>query len=88
MDGFTFIIISIIIANLIGYLLFLKKGSIYLAALTVFCIAILFGGAGYLLTLVGLDLYEIYHSILIGVFLIFNSVILFLIAFSMTIVKL
>ena len=75
----------IIIANTIGYLIIRRKESIYLAALAVFCSAILVGVAGNLLTIGIHDSYQ--YMIMIGGILVFNSVILLLFALSISVVK-
>ncbi|WP_285400388.1 3-isopropylmalate dehydrogenase [Lysinibacillus sp. fls2-241-R2A-57] len=89
MDFFKiFMFLFIIIANIIGFFVFFKKKSIYLAALTILCLAIVFGGAGSLLAIAIInDPFAIFFGLQIGYILLINGVIVLLIAVLKTVVK-
>ncbi|MDM5247624.1 3-isopropylmalate dehydrogenase [Lysinibacillus sp. G4S2] len=89
MDFFKiFMFLFIIIANIIGFFVFFKKKSIYLSALTILCLAIVFGGAGSLLAIAIInDPFAIFFGLQIGYILMINGVIVLLIAVLKTVVK-
>ncbi|WP_217282577.1 3-isopropylmalate dehydrogenase [Bacillus sp. CRN 9] len=89
MDFFTIVmIIFIIIANVIGLLVFLQKRSIYFAALTILCLAAVFGGAGSILAIVIIrDPFSVFFGLQIGYILLMNSGIVLLIAALTTLLR-
>jgi len=89
MDFFTILtFILVIIANIIGFIVFFKKKSVYLAALTIVGLALVFGGAGSLLAIAIInDPFAIFYGLQIGYILMINGVIVLFIAILITVVK-
>ena len=89
MDFFTILtFILVIIANIIGFIVFFKKKSVYLAALTIVGLALIFGGAGSLLAIAIInDPFAIFYGLQIGYILMINGVIVLFIAILITVVK-
>ncbi|MBN6889850.1 3-isopropylmalate dehydrogenase [Cytobacillus horneckiae] len=89
MNFFTIMMIFfIIIANIIGWLVFLQKRSIYFFALTILCLAAVFGGAGSILGIVIIrDPFAVFYGLQIGYILLMNSGIVLLIAALTTLLR-
>lgn len=89
MDFFTILIfILTIIANIIGFFVFLKKKSVYSAALTILGLAIAFGGVGSLLAITIInDPFAMFYGLQIGYILMINGVIVLFIAILITVIK-
>lgn len=78
----------IIVANIIGFIVYTKKKNLYFVALTVLLLAASFGGlAGLLAILVIRDGFAIFYGLQIGYYLVINSVIIFIVAILVTVVK-
>ena len=78
----------IVLANIIGFISYKKKKSLYFAALTVLLSAVLFSAIGGLLALLIIrDPFAIFYGMQVGQYLLINSVIIFIIAILATIFK-
>lgn len=78
----------IIVANIIGFIVYTKKKNLYFVALTILLLAASFGGLGGLLAIVVIrDGFAIFYGLQIGYYLVINSVIIFIIAILVTVVK-
>ena len=78
----------IVIANIIGFISYKKKKNLYFAAFTILLSAVLFGAIGGVLALFIIrDAFAIFYGFQVGYYLIINSVIVFIIAILVTVVK-
>lgn len=80
--------VFIVVANIIGFIYYLKKKNLYFAAFTILLSAVLFGSIGGVLALLIIrDAFAIFYGMQVGYFLLINSVIVFIIAILVTIIK-
>ena len=91
MDSRFFIILMgffIVIANIIGFISYRKKKNLYLAGFIILLSAVLFGGIGGVLALFIIrDAFAVFYGMQLAQYLLFNSIIVFIIAILVTIVK-
>ncbi|MGE8034599.1 3-isopropylmalate dehydrogenase [Lysinibacillus sp. NPDC093692] len=90
MDSIFLILMGffIVSANIIGFISYKKKKNLYFAAFTILLLAVFFGTIGSLLALFIIrDAFAIFYGMQLGYFLIMNSMIVFIIAISVTLVK-
>lgn len=90
MENFFLILMSlfIVIANIIGFIIYKKKKNIYFASFTILLSAVLFGAIGGVLALLVIrDAFAIFYGLQVGYYLLINSVIVFLIAILATVIK-
>ncbi|MGA4515682.1 3-isopropylmalate dehydrogenase [Solibacillus silvestris] len=80
-------IFLIVIANVIGFIIFKKERSLYSAALIILLLAGVFGGLGIALSLFINDAFAIFYGLNLAGYLLINSLIVFLIAILVTIIK-
>lgn len=80
-------IFLIVIANVIGFIIFKKEKSLYSAALIILLLAGVFGGLGIALSLFINDAFAIFYGLNLAGYLLINSLIVFLIAILATIIK-
>ena len=80
--------VFIVIANIIGFISYRKKKNLYLAAFIILLSAVLFGaiGGGLALFIIR-DTFAIFYGMQLAQYLLFNSIIVFIIAILVTIVK-
>jgi len=80
--------VLVILANIMGFLLYKKKKSIYSAGFAILFLAFVFGGFGSgLALLITRDAFSIFYGFQIAEILILNSVIVFFIAIFVSIWK-
>lgn len=80
--------VLVIFANIIGFLFYKKKKSIYSAGFAILFLAFVFGGFGSgLALLITSDAFSIFYGFQIAEILILNSVIVLIIAIFVTIWK-
>ncbi|QUG41274.1 3-isopropylmalate dehydrogenase [Psychrobacillus sp. INOP01] len=78
----------IVIANIIGFISYNKKKNLYFAAFIILLLAVLFGAiGGALAVFIIRDAFAIFYGFQLGQYLIINSVIVFLIAILVTVIK-
>ena len=78
----------IVIANIIGFISYKKKKNLYFSAFTILLLAVLFGSIGGALALFIIrDAFAIFYGMQLGYYLMINSVIIFIIAILVTVVK-
>jgi uncharacterized membrane protein YfcA len=78
----------IVIANIIAFISYKKKKNLYFAAFIILILAVLFGAiGGALAVFIIRDAFAIFYGLQLGQYLIVNSVIVFLIAILVTIIK-
>nr|WP_295972182.1 3-isopropylmalate dehydrogenase [uncultured Bacillus sp.] len=78
----------IIIANIIGFIIYKKMKNLYLTAFTILLLAFLFGLIGGALALFIIqDGFAIFYGFQLGYYLLINSSIVFIIAILATIIK-
>ena len=83
LTGFFFIV-----ANIMGFIVYTKKKNLYFVAFTILLLAASFGGLGSLLALIIIrDAFAIFYGFQVGYYLLINSVIIFIIAMLVTVVK-
>ncbi len=90
MESFFFILIGFLIvsANVIGFLFFKKKKNLYHAAFIILLLAGVFGGLGGVLALIIIrDPFALFYGLNIAYYLLINSLIVFLLAILVTIIK-
>ncbi|MGM9946162.1 MAG: 3-isopropylmalate dehydrogenase [Lysinibacillus sp.] len=90
MDSFFIILMGffIVIANIIGVIFYIKRKNIYFSAFIILLLAVLFGAIGSVLAIFILrDPFAIFYGMQIGQYLLFNSIIIFIIAILVTVVK-
>ena len=80
-------IFLIIIANVSGFIVFKKEKNLYSAALIILLLAGVFGGLGIGLTLFINDAFAIFYGLNLAGYLLINSLIVFLLAILVTIIK-
>lgn len=80
-------IFLIVIANVIGFIIFKKEKSLYSAALIILLLAGVFGGLGIALSLFINDAFAIFYGLNLAGYLLINSLIVFLLAILVTIIK-
>lgn len=80
-------IFLIVIANVIGFIIFKKEKSLYSAALIILLLAGVFGGLGIALSLFINDAFAIFYGLDLAGYLLINSLIVFLLAILVTIIK-
>ncbi|MFS0875192.1 3-isopropylmalate dehydrogenase [Solibacillus isronensis] len=80
-------IFLIIIANVSGFIVFKKEKNLYSAAFLILLLAGVFGGLGIALTLIINDAFAIFYGLNLAGYLLINSLIVFLIAVLVTIIK-
>ena len=78
----------IVIANIIGFISYKKKKNLYFAAFIILLLAVSFGEmGGALAVFIIRDAFAIFYGLQVGQYLIVNSVIVFLIAILVTVIK-
>lgn len=90
MANFFLILIGffIIIANIVGFISYQKKRSLYAAAFTILILAALFGAIGGILALLIIrDAFAIFYGLQVGYYLLINSAIVLLMAVIVTVIK-
>lgn len=90
MDNFFIIlmVLLIIIANFIGFMVFKKEKNLYSAAFIILLLAGVFGGLGIALSLFIIkDAFAIFYGLNLAGYLLINSLIVFILAFLVTIIK-
>ncbi|MEI2666818.1 3-isopropylmalate dehydrogenase [Rossellomorea sp. LJF3] len=90
MTNFFIILIGffIVISNVIGFISYKKKKSLYSAAFTILLLAVLFAAIGGLLALFIIrDPFAIFYGLQVGYYLLINSLIVLLIAIVVSVVK-
>ncbi|WP_071395117.1 3-isopropylmalate dehydrogenase [Bacillus tuaregi] len=77
-----------VITNIIGFITYRKKKNLYFAALTILLLAVLFGAiGGALAVFIIRDAFAIFYGMQLAQYLLFNSVIVFIIAILATVIK-
>jgi uncharacterized membrane protein len=80
--------VFIVIANIIGFIFYRKMKNLYLAAFIILLSAVLFGAIGGALALFIIqDGFAIFYGFQLAQILLYNSIIVFIIAFLVTVVK-
>jgi len=80
--------VFIVVANVIGIISYKKKKNLYFAAFTILLSAVLFGAlGGALAVFVIRDAFALFYGMQIAQYLLFNSIIVFIIAILVTIIK-
>ncbi len=90
MANFFLILIGffIIIANIVGFISYQKKKSLYAAAFTILILAALFGAIGGILALLIIrDAFAIFYGLQVGYYLLINSAVVLLMAVIVTVIK-
>ncbi|MED5245898.1 3-isopropylmalate dehydrogenase [Priestia sp. LL-8] len=90
MANFFLILIGlfIIISNIVGFISYQKKKSLYAAAFTILILAALFGAIGGILALLIIrDAFAIFYGLQVGYYLLINSAIVLLLAVIVTVIK-
>ncbi|MED4551122.1 3-isopropylmalate dehydrogenase [Lysinibacillus capsici] len=90
MEGFFFILIGFLIvtANVIGFVFYKKKINLYNAAFIILLLAGVFGGLGSVLALIIIrDPFALFYGLNIAYYLLINSLIVFILAILVTIIK-
>jgi len=90
MNSFFLILIGffIILANVMGFVFFKKKKSLYFAAFIILLLAGVFGGLGSVLALFIIrDAFAVFYGLNIAYYLLINSLIVFLLAILVTLIK-
>ena len=78
----------IVVANIIGFIAYIKNKNLYYFAFTVLLLAASFGGLGGLLAIIVIrDAFAIFYGLQVGYYLLINSVIIFIIAILVTVIK-
>ena len=78
----------IVVANIIGFIVYTKKKNLYFVALTILLLAAAFGGLGGLLAIIVIrDAFAIFYGLQVGYYLVINSVIIFIVAILVTVIK-
>ena len=88
MSSFFLILMGvfIVVANIIGFISYKKKKSLYYAAFTILLSAVFLGVIGGVLALFIIrDAFAIFYGMQLGYYLLINSVIVFLIAILATV---
>ena len=80
--------VFIVITNIIGFISYRKKKNLYLAAFIILLSAVLLGaiGGGLALFIIR-DAFAIFYGMQLAQYLLFNSIIVFIIAILVTVVK-
>ncbi|WP_230203688.1 3-isopropylmalate dehydrogenase [Bacillus massiliigorillae] len=80
--------VFIIASNIIAFFIFKKKKNLYLSAFTILILAFVLGGFGGVLALFILnDAFAIFYGFQLGYYLIINSLIVFLLAIVVTVIR-
>jgi uncharacterized membrane protein YfcA len=80
--------VFIVIANIIGFISYRKKKNLYLAAFIILLSAVLFGAiGGTLAVFIIRDAFAIFYGMQLAQYLLFNSIIVFIIAILVTVIK-
>ncbi len=80
--------VFIVVANVIGFISYIKKKNLYFAAFTILLSAVLFGAIGGVLAVFVIrDAFALFFGLQIAQYLLFNSIIVFIIAILVTIIK-
>jgi len=80
--------VFIVVANIIGFIYYKKKKSLYFAAFTVLLSAVFLGAIGSAVALFVIrDAFAIFYGMQIGYYLLINSAIVLFIAILATIIK-
>ena len=90
MTNFFLIIMGffILIANIIAFISYKKKKSLYFAAFIILLLAVLFGAiGGALAVFIIRDAFAIFYGMQVGQYLLVNSIIVFIIAIIVTAIK-
>ncbi|UTE76807.1 3-isopropylmalate dehydrogenase [Rossellomorea sp. KS-H15a] len=90
MTNFFIILIGffIVISNVIGFISYKKKKSLYSVAFTILLLAALFASIGGILALFIIrDPFAIFYGLQVGYYLLINSLIVLLIAIGVSVVK-
>lgn len=90
MEGFFCILIGFLIvtANVIGFVFYKKKKNLYHAAFIILLLAGVFGGLGSVIALIIIrDPFALFYGLNIAYYLLINSLIVFLVAIFVTIIK-
>lgn len=80
--------VFIVSANIIGFITYRKKRSLYSAAFIILLTAVLFGAIGGAIAVIIIrDPFAVFYGMQIGQYLLFNSIIVFVIAILVSGVK-
>lgn len=80
--------VFIVMANIIGFISYRKKKNLYFAALIILLSAVLFGAiGGALAVFIIRDAFAIFYGMQLAQYLLFNSVIVFIVAILITLIK-
>ncbi|MGE8004980.1 3-isopropylmalate dehydrogenase [Lysinibacillus sp. NPDC093216] len=80
--------VFIVIANIIGFIFYKKKKNLYSAAFTILLSAVFFGAIGGALAIFIIrDAFAVFYGMQLAQYLLFNSIIVFIIAILVTIIK-
>lgn len=80
--------VFIVMANIIGFIFYRKKKNLYFAALIILLSAVLFGAiGGALAVFIIRDAFAIFYGMQLAQYLLFNSVIVFIVAILITLIK-
>ncbi|WP_397538910.1 3-isopropylmalate dehydrogenase [Rummeliibacillus pycnus] len=78
----------IVVANIIGFIIYIKKRNLYFSAFTILLLAVLFGVIGGALAIFIIrDPFAMFYGMQVGYYLMMNSAIVFIIAVLATVVK-
>jgi len=81
-------VFSIVVANIIGFISYKKRKSLYFASFTILILAGAFGGIGVILALFIIrDAFAVFYGLNLAYYLLINSLIVFLLAILVTIIK-
>lgn len=80
--------VFIIVANIIGFMTYRKNKNLYFTALTILLSAVLFGAVGGALAVFIIrDAFALFYGMQLAQYLLFNSIIVFIIAILVTVIK-
>ena len=80
--------IFIVVANVIGFISCKKKKNLYFVALIILLLAVLFGAIGGVLAVFIIrDAFAIFYGMQLAQYLLFNSIIVFILAILVTVIK-
>ncbi|MFZ7942740.1 3-isopropylmalate dehydrogenase [Neobacillus sp. 19] len=80
--------VFIVVANIIAFVSYKKKKNLYFAAFTILLSAVLFGAiGGALAVFIIRDAFALFYGMQLAQYLLFNSIIVFIIAILVTVIK-
>ncbi|MEH7250410.1 3-isopropylmalate dehydrogenase [Neobacillus niacini] len=80
--------VFIVVVNIIGFIFYKKKKNLYFAAFTILLLAVLFGAiGGALAVFIIRDAFALFYGMQLAQYLLFNSIIVFIIAIFVTVIK-